>query len=515
MTVAAQRQLVDWIHIPNGTYITWVKITERPKAVATLLSNWTDFFRGEMITFRCDIQGDQHGHWNYSWYINGTVVSNSWQKYRISYAEESHSGEYSCRGTRSSDPQTSEISASVRITVSEKPKPVLKGPPQTWLTEEDSVTLSCEVGGSTTGWRFHWYKTALYRSGLTYITHENRGYYVELLSDSIRGAGGSYTLSPAALRHTGVYVCRAERGEPAYHTEFSQPQPLWVTGRSPRSSLDVHPDTDQHFDRESLSLSCVGSVNLTGWRLRWFSKEEYTMCPTGWAEAGSTCKKIWTSSSDSGVYWCQSESGEQSNPVNITVHNGHVILESPAHPVTEGDPLTLHCRYRYQASNISADFYKDGTLLQTSNKGNMTIPAVSKSHEGLYKCKNPEKGESPESWITVKGSGPHYGSSLLVTLGVAVGLVVMIVLIIIFILLFRFKNLKDLGTQTTLPGQQHTHTNHSPNQDQSQPAGSDGAQSVYMPLQRGTTDVYDSIQPIYMPLQQRSTDIYETLRTSH
>ncbi|KAK6291577.1 hypothetical protein J4Q44_G00373610 [Coregonus suidteri] len=31
----------------------------------------------------------------------------------------------------------------------------------------------------------------------------------------------------------------------------------------------------------------------------------------------------------------------------------------------------------------------------------MTIPAVSKSDEGLYKCTNSE-GESPESWMTVK-----------------------------------------------------------------------------------------------------------------
>ncbi|KAK6291578.1 hypothetical protein J4Q44_G00373620 [Coregonus suidteri] len=30
----------------------------------------------------------------------------------------------------------------------------------------------------------------------------------------------------------------------------------------------------------------------------------------------------------------------------------------------------------------------------------MTIPAVSKSDEGLYKCTNSE-GESPESWMTV------------------------------------------------------------------------------------------------------------------
>ena len=90
-------------------------------------------------------------------------------------------------------------------------------------------------------------------------------------------------------------------------------------------------------------------------------------------------------------------------PTHLLCTAGDVILESPAHPVTEGDPLTLRCRYRYKPSNMSADFYKDGTLLQTSTTGEMTIPAVSESHEGVYRCRNPEKGESPESWITVKG----------------------------------------------------------------------------------------------------------------
>ncbi len=54
--------------------------------------------------------------------------------------------------------------------------------------------------------------------------------HYSLLSDSIGGAGGNYTVSSAALNHTGVYVCRGKRGKPAYYTTFSNKQPLWVTG---------------------------------------------------------------------------------------------------------------------------------------------------------------------------------------------------------------------------------------------------------------------------------------------
>ncbi len=84
--------------------------------------------------------------------------------------------------------------------------------PQPWLTEGDSVTLICEVTGSSTGWTFSWFRDD------------------DRLSDSSRGAGDSYTLSPAALQHTGVYTCRAERGRPAYYTNYTQT--LWITGES-------------------------------------------------------------------------------------------------------------------------------------------------------------------------------------------------------------------------------------------------------------------------------------------
>ncbi|XP_053089489.1 uncharacterized protein LOC128318145 [Pangasianodon hypophthalmus] len=90
--------------------------------------------------------------------------------------------------------------------------------------------------------------------------------------------------------------------------------------------------------------------------------------------------------------------------VIFCVLDGDVILESPVHPVTEGHPLTLHCLYRNtNSSNLRADFYKDGSVLQTQTTGEMIIQTVSKSDEGFYHCKHPERGESLKSWLSVKG----------------------------------------------------------------------------------------------------------------
>ncbi|XP_062371979.1 Fc receptor-like protein 5 [Sardina pilchardus] len=424
--------------------ITTEETEVSPKAVVTRLSDWTDAFSGETVTLRCGIRGGEPSDWLYSFYKNGEYLKHvsSGPEFQIKWVDESHNGDYSCRATRNRDSQGSEISEAIRITVSAIPMPVLRGPPQIWRTEGDSVTLSCEVTGSTTGWRFHWFMAVPDSSAWSQI------------SDS-REAGGNYTLSHVALKHTGVYACKAVRGEPPYHTGFSRPQSLWVTSFSSLSSVVVSPNKTQHFTSESLSLGCVEqSGSFSEWRLRWSSgKMDREVC------AGSTCRISSATQTDSGVYWCQSASGERSSPVNITVlTDGDVILESPAHPVTEGDPLTLRCRYRYQPSHISADFYKDGTLLQTSKTGEMTIPAVSKSHEGLYKCSNPEKGESPESWITVKVLlKPAPFSSLLLPMGCAGGLVIMLVLIIILFLLYRFKKLKVVNSGK-VPILDHTRT---------------------------------------------------------
>ncbi|XP_035377598.1 high affinity immunoglobulin epsilon receptor subunit alpha-like [Electrophorus electricus] len=155
----------------------------------------------------------------------------------------------------------------------------------------------------------------------------------------------------------------------------------------------------------SLSLSCKGQSDSTGWRVRGYTHSgNVSDCLSPWGSVtGSTCTIRYLYTSHTGVYWCQSESGGSSNPVNITVHNGGVILESSVHPVTEGDPLTLHCfLHPTITSHLRADLYKDGSLIQTQTAGEITIRTVSKSDEGVYYCKHPERGESPHSWVSVR-----------------------------------------------------------------------------------------------------------------
>ncbi|KAK6291897.1 hypothetical protein J4Q44_G00376820 [Coregonus suidteri] len=424
-----------------------INITERPVAVLTLQPNWTQIFIRETVTMRCDIQGGGDTEWQYEWYKNGhSVYSITKSEYIISPVYMSISGSYTCKGVKGS--KFSKTSDAVQLTVSDQPKAVLSISPQ-WLNPGDSVTLSCEVDKTSTGWRFSWYRTV--------PNLKEQSYSFQRLPEAGKvTTEDSYTLIPAGPNHTGGYVCRAGRGDPVYDTLYSEPPFLWSGDLQPSVSLRISPNATQHFTSKSLSLSCEEKGNSTGWRLMSYRERGVRSgCVSNWGSiTGSTCTiSYYTYTGDSGVFWCESGSGEYSNAVNITVNDGDVILESPAHPVTEGDSLTLSCTFRYQETNLNpkADFHKDGVLIKNETTGEMTIPTVSMSDEGLYKCKSGQ-GESPESWVTVRGMNIFMitispvvapGSSTSVLVGVVVGLVVAgVLLVILLVLLWRYQNSK-------------------------------------------------------------------------
>ncbi|XP_031647801.1 uncharacterized protein LOC109906440 isoform X4 [Oncorhynchus kisutch] len=123
----------------------------------------------------------------------------------------------------------------------------------------------------------------------------------------------------------------------------------------------------------------------------------------------------------------------------------------------------------------------------------MTIPAVSKSDEGFYTCKYPDKGESPKSWMTVRAVAP--GSSIPVLVGVVVGLVVAgVLLVILLVLLWRFKNAKGSCFNRIFLHPQPQCTNQDPQQDQGSTQGQ-APNAGYTCLQHGGVHIYDTINP--------------------
>ncbi|XP_059210507.1 low affinity immunoglobulin gamma Fc region receptor II-like [Centropristis striata] len=168
-------------------------------------------------------------------------------------------------------------------------------------------------------------------------------------------------------------------------------------------AVRIVPGRLQLFEYSSVSFSCEGFNVSAGWRVRNL-KEFLRKCSNSTKTSTVTCTIDYAYSSDSGEYWCEGPGGPRSKAVNITVSAGPVVLESPVLPVMEGDAVTLSCRTKTDASHLTADFYQDGRRIGTSSTRNMTLESVSTSHEGLYKCSISGAGESPQSWLAVRGT---------------------------------------------------------------------------------------------------------------
>uniref|UniRef100_A0A7N6A4Z0 Ig-like domain-containing protein n=1 Tax=Anabas testudineus TaxID=64144 RepID=A0A7N6A4Z0_ANATE len=381
----------------------------------TLQPDWSQIFSGEKITVRCEIQGGGDTEWDYEWKTPQSTSHQTHVNYWTLSVSESSSGNYMCRGRNRRDSYSStQWSKTITLTVSGQPRASLRSVltvSPSWLSPGASVTLKCEVEHPSAGWRFYWYKTVPKLDSGT----EEDSYMVH------------------GQTHTAGYVCRAGRGEPVFYTEHSKPTFVWSGDFPPSASLTVSPDRVQHFTSDSVSLSCEG--NSTEWRVRRFPEDSYLSLCSDWGTmTGSTCNISGLNSS--AVYWCESGSGQFTNSVNITGHN--MILMSPVHPVTEGQSVSLGCRLKTgQKLSNNVFFYQNDKLLQNDTRVELIISAVSKSHEGFYKCQHSGK-ESPQSWMTVKRH-EIFPWSLIV--GLVCG-VLSLVLLVLLLLLCRFRRSK-------------------------------------------------------------------------
>ncbi|PWA15637.1 hypothetical protein CCH79_00020504, partial [Gambusia affinis] len=404
------------------------------RATVTLSPNWPLIYKGERFALRCEIPGGKGTKWTYEWRPTRLNKPQTSQEYFIIHsANESDSGGYSCRG---------------RNQLSVFPS---------WLSPGASVTLRCEVEHLPAGIRFFWYK-AVYNP-------PRRLYNYELLPGSSDGTEENFYIVHG-LNSTAGYVCEAGSGEP----ELRDPIFVWSADPRPAASLSVNPDRVQHFISDSVSLSCKG--NSAEWRvMRIRERGHLSDCSIWGTMNGSTCT-INMNWSVSGVYWCESGSGEFSNAVNITVQGSlfiHTILVSPVHPVTEGDPVTLSCRDKNQNLLSNVFFYHNDKLINNDSREELKISAVSKSDEGFYKCKHSGR-ESPSSWMSVRVTESSPVSSslpVMLLVGPVVG-VVLFILVILLLSWWRCSRSKNSWCIRSEGSSQSSSTNQEPNQRESQ-----------------------------------------------
>ncbi|XP_053537803.1 carcinoembryonic antigen-related cell adhesion molecule 5 [Ictalurus punctatus] len=286
-----------------------VTVRALPKPVVSINPD-EQVYRGETVTLRCDIQDEEDSDWIYSWNKDRSFVSSE-QEYRISSAETSHAGKYTCRGRERGGSHSSHTSDAVTLTVSEKPKPELTPSLKGAVLKGTSVTLSCTLKLQSAGWKFYWIKPT---QSTETETEAETDYYTN-------------TYSAVSVSDGGQYRCRAGRGNPVYYTHYSDA--LWVNvSESPKAVVTIKPDKHV-FSGETVTLRCeIQGGGDTEWTYSWYKKDN-TFYPYRTTQEFSFSS---VRNDDSGEYTCRgrrssdSQSSEISDAVTLTVSGECVSL---------------------------------------------------------------------------------------------------------------------------------------------------------------------------------------------
>ncbi|MBN3319633.1 FCRL5 protein, partial [Atractosteus spatula] len=365
-----------------------LEVHERPRAVISLGQEWSEVYAGETAVLRCSVPGS-YPMQSFDWYKDehtSPVHQSKDENWTILSALESHTEHYSCQGRSRENPSYSKKSSPVELKVQViRPRTFLSlQPMHTEVFEGDTVTLSCVVEDGSPGWSFNWYKDHLDKPA-----HNSQS--------------SSYIISPANLSHTGQYWCQAVRGEKPFTLDPSLPIRLNVWVDPPKATLTLQPDWTVLFPAESLTMGCRLGGDSSSRQYSWYrvtaGGTESVQCQ--WKN-GKNCKVTFRDESHSGLYWCEAQSGqERSKSVHFRVLDRSLILQTPPQPLTEGQTLTLQCRERKSQAK-RYEFYKGNEALTPDNGNTVTISAVKKRNEGLYRCQR-SKVTSQPVLISVRG----------------------------------------------------------------------------------------------------------------
>uniref|UniRef100_A0A8P4KBE8 Ig-like domain-containing protein n=1 Tax=Dicentrarchus labrax TaxID=13489 RepID=A0A8P4KBE8_DICLA len=321
------------------------------KAVVTLQPNWSEIYSGEKITLRCEIKDGGDTEWTYEWKTTSSRKPSNQDEHTIWFATVSHSGEYSCKGRRDSYSST-DWSDAITLTVSSQtPKAELRAD-DTDIPVGGSVTLTCSVNPSSSGWKYFWYREKTSEPLTT--------------PDVVFLSTGQISVSQG-----GLYWCRGGRGDPVYYTEYSDPISIYKTLAN-KAVVTLQPNWSEIYSGEKITLRCeIKDGGDTEWTYEW--KTTSSRKPSNQNE-----HRIWFATvSHSGEYSCkgrmkhdQQSSTEWSDPIKLTVLDRWRFFWYKAVP------------------DLSSNYYSSELLPGSSNGTEQDSYIVhGQTHTAGYKCR--------------------------------------------------------------------------------------------------------------------------------
>ncbi|KAL1249651.1 hypothetical protein QQF64_020656 [Cirrhinus molitorella] len=373
----------------DGTYTCEVKrrgatfsesrkliVKERPQLELSIESQWNILYATEKVTLKCSINEDSN-KWGYEWFRNGAQVHKNEDisfpanTLSISSAKAGHSGQYTCRGQYLMRPSvTTTQTQAVQLQINDDtPKPTItKDKWFKFFYTEEQVQLYCYMPGE--GWEYNWYKDS-----------------------KLRITNSKLTIDSASLTDTGVYHCKAKRGDFSVDSET-----LRVQVQKPPEPK-IQSNYTEAFPGEKVPLLCVIQNASKNWNYLWFKGSDKIGSSSETDINGNTLT-LSIQSSYNRAYECQAElQGRKvrtvkSTPHLLTVHGSQPTLlleQDPSDSDTyTGEQVNLKCSIKEKTSQWEYLWKKDSA--QVNSNPIYTISSADLSHDGTYTCEVRRKG---------------------------------------------------------------------------------------------------------------------------
>ncbi|XP_051735704.1 titin isoform X4 [Ctenopharyngodon idella] len=353
------------------TESTKLNIREPPRPKLSIESQWKTFYPTEKVTLKCSIDGGSN-EWGYEWFRNRIAISVdkdfSGDTLSISSAKASHSGQYTCEGKHlKRTPVTTRRAKPLQLDIYDNtPKPIITK--QKWFEPfytGEEIQLGCNMSGD--GWKYDWFSNS-----------------ETLITDP------TFTISSASPPNTGVYHCKAKRGD------FSvDSQTLRVRVQEPpQPKLSIESEWKTFYPTEKVNLKCSIDGGSNEWGYEWFRNGAQLSVDKDISFSGDTLSISSAKLSHSGQYTCKGKHLKRT-PVTTGQTEAlklHIHVDTPKPHIRKDqwfeffyieEEVQLGC-------NMSGDgwefhWYKNSKTLIA--KPSYTIKSASLSDTGVYHCK--------------------------------------------------------------------------------------------------------------------------------
>ncbi|PWA19832.1 hypothetical protein CCH79_00015903, partial [Gambusia affinis] len=326
--------------------------------VLTTEPNWSTFYLGESITFRCYVNGGEETNWEYQVTRRNqdTFPYESQKSYTL---EDLKIAEFKCSACRRGVCKKSET-ISLIVLVEEKPRDTLTAGPTT-TPVGGSVTLRCLIESSA-GWKYR---------GLRRISGTR-----ETIS------AGNEETRVITVKQGGICWRDGQRGNPSFNSQRSH--------------------------EVTIQKTSVFFLKTEGETTEW---------TCDWKKSGSiiqrTDSKDWTfrvSQSSSGDYvyhcrrrddWYSSKRWSEAFKLSVAVSNKVFVTRQPNWPlVFSGELITLTCEVQGgETTEWTYEWRKSRSFIHRTNSKDWTF-IVSESSSGDYMCQCRRRDDvySPTRW---------------------------------------------------------------------------------------------------------------------